>query len=46
VYFLNTDWFAYYSTLPGKICVAYTLLVLFISIVKMIGVMQPVEYDR
>lgn len=46
VYVLNKDWFAYYSTLPGKLCVAYTLVVLLISIVKIIGVMQPVEYDR
>ena len=46
VYFLNKDWFAYYSTFPGKITVGYTLIVLFISIVKIIGVLQPVEYDR
>ncbi len=46
VYILNTDWFAYYSTLPGKVVVAYTLVVLFYSVVKMIGILQPVEYDR
>lgn len=46
VYVLNADWFDYYSTIPGKICIAYTLVVLLISIIKIIGVMQPVEYDR
>ena len=46
VYILNADWFAYYSTFLGQICVGYTLIVLLISIIKMIGVMQPVEYDR
>lgn len=46
VYVLNADWFAYYATIPGKVCVAYTLIVLFFSIVKMIGIMQPVEYER
>lgn len=46
VYFLNAEWFAYYNTFPGKFVVGYTLLVLFFSIVKMIGVLQPVEYDH
>lgn len=45
VYILNTDWFAYYSTLPGKVVIAYTLIVLFISIIRMITVMTPVEYE-
>ena len=46
VYFLNAEWFAYYDTFFGKFVVGYTLLVLFFSIVKMIGVLQPVEYER
>lgn len=46
VWFLNAEWFAYYSTFPGKFVVGYTLIVLFFSIVKMIGVLQPVDYDR
>lgn len=46
VYFLNADWFAYYSSPLGTICVGYTLIVLFYSIARMIGIMQPVEYDR
>ncbi|MBQ8806231.1 MAG: hypothetical protein IJZ68_07065 [Bacteroidaceae bacterium] len=46
VYFLNAEWFAYYNTFPGKFVVGYTLIVLFFSIVKMIGILQPVDYDR
>lgn len=46
VYFLNTEWFAYYNTFFGKFIVGYTLLVLFISIVKIISVLTPVEYDH
>lgn len=46
VYFLNADWFAYYSSPLGTICVGYTLIILFYSIARMIGIMQPVEYDR
>lgn len=46
VWFLNAEWFAYYNTFPGKFVVGYTLIVLFFSIVKMIGVLQPVDYDR
>jgi hypothetical protein len=46
VWFLNAEWFAYYSTFPGKFVVGYTLIVLFFSIIKMISVLQPVDYDR
>lgn len=46
VYVLNVDWFNYYSTPLGQICVGYTLIVLLISIIKIISVLQPVEYDR
>lgn len=46
VYVLNADWFAYYSSTLGSICVGYTLVILFYSIARMIGIMQPVEYDR
>lgn len=46
VYVLNTDWFAYYSTFFGKMCIGYTLIVLFIAIIRLISAMQPVEYDR
>ena len=46
VYFLNAEWFEYYNTFPGKFIVGYTLLILFIAIVKLISVLQPVDYDR
>lgn len=46
VYFLNEEWFAYYSTFPGKIVIGYTLIVLFIAIIKIISVLTPVEYDN
>ena len=46
VYILNRTWFAYYSTFFGHFVVGYTLLVLFISIIRLISVMTPVEYKR
>lgn len=46
VWLLNKEWFAYYSTIPGKCVVAFTFIVLLYSIFKLIDVMQPVEYKR
>lgn len=46
VWVLNKEWFSYYSSIAGKISVGYTLFVLFFSLAKLIGVMQPVQYRR
>lgn len=46
VWVLNKQWFDYYSTIAGKVCVTYTLFVLFFSVAKLVGVMQPVQYKK
>lgn len=46
VWVLNKQWFAYYGTIVGKICITYTIFVLFFSIAKLVGVMQPVQYKK
>lgn len=43
---LNAEWFACYSTLPGKICVAYSIFVGLIAVKKIIELSAPVQFKR
>lgn len=47
VWLMNRDWFAYFTTtLAGKGCVALSFAVILFSVIKLIAVMQPVEFRR
>lgn len=46
VYLLNKEWFEMYYTFGGQLVVAFTLIVLFYSIIKLITVRRPVQYRR
>ena len=46
VWFLNKDWFAYYGTFPGKIVIAWSLIVLFFCIIRLITLLTPVDYEK
>lgn len=43
---LNSEWFHTFSTLPGKICVGYSIIVGIYSIKKIIDLTAPVQYKR
>lgn len=45
IYFVNKDWWSYYSMLPGKIIIAFSAFVVLFCVAKLISVSRPVEYD-
>lgn len=43
---INDEWFASYSTLPGKICIAYSIFVGILAVKKIIDLSAPVQFKR
>jgi tight adherence protein B len=44
--FLNPLWFTYFATIPGKICVAYSMVVFLFSVKRLIDITTPVQFER